>query len=261
MTSVHANPPETGALLLALDTASPTVSVAVGRGGECLAERSVELRRSSENLLRLVDEALAESGISIRELDGVVALRGPGSFTGLRVGLATALGLHQALELPATAVPTLEVLAVTAWRLRPDLPDLPDRPGPVAAVVDALRGEWFTQVFQSTEPGARLEADGPPEILSPSGFAERLAGASPARDGALVIGFGAHRLREDPDWPEQVAVVEPEILAPAALFRAAEHPTEWDPQHLAAPLYLRAPAVTLPEGRRAAPAPPRRDGR
>ena len=224
------------ALLLALDTASPTVSVAVGRGAACVAERSVELRRSSENLLRLVDEALEEAGVSLRELDGVLALRGPGSFTGLRVGLATALGLHQALGLPAPAVPTLEVLAVAGRTARPGAS------GPIAAVVDALRGEWFVQLFSGGNGHAPGKADRPPEVLGATALAERAP--------ALVVGFGARRLEDDPGWPDRPEIVEPEALAPAALRLAASKPPAWDPELLTSPLYLRPPAVTVPSGRR-----------
>jgi len=234
-----------------MDTASPTVSVAVGRGGVCLARRSVELRRSSENLLRLVDEALAEAGATLDELDGVIALRGPGSFTGLRVGLATCLGLHQALGLPATAVPTLEVLAEAA---RTEAEGL-DRP--VAAVVDALRGEWFSQLFAPS--GEPLEAA--PAIRTPEEIA--------ALDPALVIGFGARRLAESDGWSPDPAdpagaprarVLDlasdgPSELAPAALRLAARMAVEaperidWSPTTLTSPLYLRPPATTLPKPR------------
>src|SRR5690349_11216019 len=98
-------------LLLAIDAASPRVSVAVGRGEEVLSERAVEIGRSSGRLMDLIGEVLAEAGARPADLGGVVALRGPGSFTGLRVGLATALGLHQALGVRATALSTLHVLS------------------------------------------------------------------------------------------------------------------------------------------------------
>lgn len=255
-----ADPPPRSSLLLALDTASPTVSVALGAIGgprdegppgtpavDLLAERSVALRRSSESLLRLVEEALGEAGAALPDLDAVLALRGPGSFTGLRVGLATVLGLHQALGVPASAVPTLPVLALAGRALRPGVE------GPVAAVVDALRGEWFVQVFGPGEPPAPL---GEPEVLDPSGLAASAAGGP-----ALVVGFGARRLLDDPEWPAGIPVVEPAALAPAALRYAALRwrsapPSAWDPSLLISPLYLRPPAVSPPGERRAKPVHP-----
>ncbi len=216
-------------LLLALDSGSPTVSVAVGRGGEAAARRSIEIRRSSEALLRLVAECLDEIGARIGNLQGVLALRGPGSFTGLRVGLASALGLHQALGLPATAVPTLETLAVFAAEQ--------GAPGPVVAVVDALRGEWFAQAFD-LPAGAAPAARGEARILAPAAIA-RL-------EPATVVGFGAGRV--DP-----ARALEPDELAPAALHLAALRPIAWDPGTLSAPLYLRPPAVSLPARRPGTP--------
>ena len=72
------------------------------------------IERSSAALLGLVDEALAAAGLGPRQLAGVIALRGPGSFTGLRVGLATALGLHESLGIAAGVYPTHLVLAMLA---------------------------------------------------------------------------------------------------------------------------------------------------
>ncbi len=226
-------------LLLALDTASPTVSVALGRGGEALCGRSIELRRSSEALLRMVAECLDELGARIGDLEGVLALRGPGSFTGLRVGLASALGLHQALDLPSTAVPTLEVLATFAAGR--------GAAGPVVAVVDALRGEWFAQGFD-LPAGAAPAARGEARILAP----EAIARLEPA----TVVGFEAGRLASalalessGGGASREISALEPEALAPAALHLAALRPIAWDPAALTSPLYLRAPAVSLPARR------------
>ncbi|MEM8933528.1 MAG: tRNA (adenosine(37)-N6)-threonylcarbamoyltransferase complex dimerization subunit type 1 TsaB, partial [Acidobacteriota bacterium] len=133
--------------ILALDTASPVVSLALGSAGRVLASRTIELRQSSERLLRQIDEVLTETGWHLGDLRGLVVLQGPGSFTGLRVGLGTALGLHQALGLPATALPTLDILARSA---KAEVSD----GDTVTAVVDALRGEWMarTFVFEGGEP-------------------------------------------------------------------------------------------------------------
>jgi tRNA threonylcarbamoyladenosine biosynthesis protein TsaB len=220
-------------LLLALDAGSPLVSVAVGDDdGRVLAQRAVEIRRSSERLLALIDEALAEAGAGgPRALAGILALRGPGSFTGLRVGLATALGLHQALAVPAAALSTLEVLATAASPPAGEGDE--EGRGTVLAVVDALRGEWFTQPYHAGEPTAE------PQRLP---LAE-LARFAPA----TVVGFGiAEALAATPRGTSGLSLMAPPPLAPLALALIARRPRAWNPDLLTRPLYLRAPAVTLP---------------
>jgi len=207
--------------LLALDTGSPLVSIAVVRRGAVLAERSVELARSSPALLALIEEALSSLGLSPRDLAGVVALRGPGSFTGLRVGLATALGLHQALGLPAAALPTLQVLAAAA----------PPGAARVVAAVDALRGEWFAQPFAGTPPTALAE----PALFSAGELAKLGPGA--------YVGFGLARAAAA--LGPETAVLEPGPLAGLAGLLASTQPLDWDASALTAPLYLRDPAVAV----------------
>lgn len=225
-------------LLLALDTASPTVSVALARGPVLLGERSVAMERSSVQLLGLVREVLAEAGARAADLGGVVALRGPGSFTGVRIGLATVLGLHQALGVPATALDTLRTLAAAA----------PPPRQRVIAVVDALRGDWSAQVF-SAEPLPRPVSQ---ERLVPGREIPSLAGSETAGTAAdcIVTGFGVSRLAELPDWPPGLRLVEAGPLAAAAARLAADPELAWDPSLLTSPLYARPPAVTLPKARR-----------
>lgn len=210
-------------ILLAVDAASPRVSVAAGRAGAVLSERAVEIERSSGRLVDLIDEVLAEAGARPEDLGGVVALRGPGSFTGLRVGLATALGLHQALGVRATAISTLHVLST-----------LTD--GPVVAAVDALRGEWSVQAFN---PLSEMELLPGPEIprLLPG-------------DAGTVVGFGVSRLADLPGWPEGVRLLEAVPLAGAAVRLAATLDLDWDPDLLVRPLYSRPPAITPARPRR-----------
>lgn len=233
-------------MILALDTASPVVSVALygeTDGGEVLqAERSVEIAHSSRRLLEMVDEVLAETGFAVAEVTGFVALRGPGSFTGLRVGLATVMGFHQALGTPATAIPTLEVLAAAARRLRDDGAEIPGKR--VVAAVDVLRGEWAVQAFR---------ADWPPR---PEGAAARrpvtaLLDLAPC----AFVGFGLDGLQREEGFADRddVVFLEPPPLAPVAARLAAEHPPSWDPDRLTEPLYFRPPPVTLPTRRPGAP--------
>lgn len=226
--------------LLALDTGSPWVSVALARDGEICAVRAAPMERSSNQVLEMMREVLSETGAVPMDLGGIVALRGPGSFTGVRIGLATAFGFYQSLGLPATGLSTFEILAAAA--------DAPD--GAVTlSVVDALRGDWSVQAFAAGRVPVEL---GEPE-LAPGGqipaFFDRL-GASPS--GRVVAGFDLGRLAALPDWPAEIRLFEPapdRPLAAVAALRAVDPSTVWDPQLLVAPIYSRPPAVTAPRPR------------
>lgn len=218
--------------ILVLDAASPVVSVAVGDGGR-VTWRTLELRRSSELLLAKIEEALSEAGRELGELAGIVVLQGPGSFTGLRIGLATVLGFHQALGIAATALPTLPVLAAAAAGAAP--------PNRVVTAVDALRGDWYVQCFRV--PGAA----GWPEATGQAGLCsgEELAELAPRK----LVGFGIGSLADEP-WVRErsTELVEPPPLAGvAARIVSADDPpaVEWDPSRLTQPIYFRPPAVTV----------------
>lgn len=221
---------------LLLDTGSPLVSVALAIDGVAVAFRSVEQHRSSTLLLDLVREVLEEAGVGVRELGGIAVLRGPGSFTGLRIGLATVLGLHQVLEVPATALPSLQVMAAA----------VPARAGEIViAAVDALRGDWSAQAF-AAGPVPRPLSE---MALVPGPELPRLTGGRPA---GIVAGFGVARLAELPGWPADLRLVEPGPLAPAAAAIAADPGTEWNAQLLTSAVYSRPPAISLPKPRVAA---------
>lgn len=244
------------ARLLVLDAASPVVSLAVAEatpdGVTVLGERSVEIRRSSRFLVGLLDEALGDAGWKPRDLTHLVALRGPGSFTGLRVGLSTIYGLHQALGVAATAVSNLDGLAAAAFE------DL--SLGRVVAAVDVLRGEWVAQVFVRDPAGGGVPVTEPERLAAAelSRLATRPGDDQPGRDGdggaAVLTGF--------PLGPaEAVAalglpLLTPPPLAPAvarrvgALLHRDDAPLAWDPSLLTRPLYFRAPAVSRPKKRR-----------
>ena len=198
--------------------------MAVGRGTEVLAERSVEIERSSGKLLELIGEVLDEVGARPADLEGIAALRGPGSFTGLRIGLATVLGFHQALGVRATALPTLQVLAASVSQAE----------GTIVAAVDALRGEWSAQAFRPAGPLGEMQ-------LVPGSRLPEL--------GSTVVGFGVSRLAELQDWPSEIRLVEPGPLAGTAVRLAASPETVWDPDLLIKPLYSRPPAITKPRPR------------
>lgn len=128
-------------LILALETATIPGSVALARDGEVIGE--IELPRDryiSEALLPAVDDLLGHAGVGLKDLDILALAIGPGSFTGLRVGLATMKGLAIVLGVPIAPVSSLgAVAAAVSWR----------GGGVVRAVIDAGRGDVFGGVFRA----------------------------------------------------------------------------------------------------------------
>ncbi len=101
--------------LLGIDTCGPAGSVALGRlaGGdlEILGQKELEGRTYSATLVTAVADLLTAAGLALKSLDGIVAVNGPGSFTGVRVGLSAVKGLAEGAGIPVAAVSRLEVLA------------------------------------------------------------------------------------------------------------------------------------------------------
>ena len=154
-------------LVLALDTAGPDCAVALARGSgaEILALASERLVRGhAERLIPMIEETLAAAGLAYGDLDRIAVTTGPGSFTGVRVGLAAARALALALDIPAIGVGTLDALLAPHLRER--------RSGTVIAALDARRGELFAQA--SLPSGATLIA---PTAAPAEAIAARLAGA------------------------------------------------------------------------------------
>lgn len=232
--------PAPEAPLLVLDTGSAVSSLAIGAAGRCLGQRAFPLRQTAEELLPQLRGLLAAAGLSFAELGGVVVLRGPGSFTGLRIGLATALGFHQAFGLPATALGTLPVLAV--WALGPTAgAGEPGEPGDVndtvTVAVDALRGELFAQTFR--------RGPGPGEP-APQGEARLYTAAELLEAPGRLAGFGLRPLFEKAGAALEADRLggEPPPLAAEAIPLLPH--LAWDPASLIQPIYFRPPAVTLP---------------
>jgi len=208
-------------IVLGLDTCLTACSAAVTDGERVLARISQTMARGhQERLAPLAAEAMAAAGLGFDRLDRVGVTLGPGSFTGLRVGLAFAQGLAAALSIPLVGVGTLEALAAEA----------PD--GLAFVVLDARRDQVY---FQAFEGGVALSA---PDAISLEVAAARLAELGAGRDVTLV-GSGAALLA--PMAPG-ARVIEIDGADPVAVARlaAGRAPTP------AKPLYLRAPDARLP---------------
>ena len=133
-------------LILSIETASLACSVALFQGEEPIAHRH-EVDATyihAERLLPLIDQVLVEAGKTHQDLQSVVVSAGPGSYTGLRIGVATAKGLCHALGIPLIAMDTLESLSYQAKRLVAEPCDA------IICVLDARRDEVYTATFGST---------------------------------------------------------------------------------------------------------------
>jgi tRNA threonylcarbamoyladenosine biosynthesis protein TsaB len=169
-------------LILALESAGPAASVAVLRGEALLAEvRGPAGRTGAESLLPCVDAALRQAGVALGAVAAYAVSIGPGSFTGLRVGVATVKGLAFGDARPVLAVPTLAALALGA-----DAGELP-----VVALLDARRGEVYAAAWRFETgggPGVAALAQPPFEgVYTP----EALAAALPAACVLAGEGLGA----------------------------------------------------------------------
>jgi tRNA threonylcarbamoyladenosine biosynthesis protein TsaB len=132
----HAETPEPAALLLAIDTCGPSGSVALGRFHEgeieVLGQIELEGRSYSATLVAAVADLLSQNNVELKNIAAIVAVNGPGSFTGVRVGLSAVKGLAEPAQIPVLAVSRLEVLA---WKS-----------GVPSAAIDAHRHEVFLRL-------------------------------------------------------------------------------------------------------------------
>lgn len=231
--TTHCPAPRGGAsTVLAFDCAVSGQSVAVVRNGACLAVAREEGRDQAARLLPAIGETLERAGIGRREIDLIAVTVGPGSFTGVRVGLAAARGLAVGLDVPLAGVSTTSVLLAQASateRL-------------AVAAVDTHLGDWFC---------ALGEGEALPFATSTQDLVARLSGCA-----CLVIGHGVGPLVEalvaaGTDATASDTPPDPVILAGLALRSSVE---AWAVQNrdegLPRPLYLRGVNITLPDGAR-----------
>lgn len=169
--------------ILLFETATPVCSVALAREGKIVVEKhSAEPNAHSSKLSPFVQEILAESGIEPKDLDAVCVSSGPGSYTGLRIGVSSAKGLCYALDIPLLSVPTLQGMAAQYFAQHPDYH------GMVCPMIDARRMECYTAIFSSpTEEVKAVSAD----IIEPGIYDEYLD-----KGEVVFIGDGAAKTRE-----------------------------------------------------------------
>lgn len=193
-------------LILAFDTCMAAVSVAVWRDGAVLAAARVVLAQGqAEALMPLIEKTMTQAGVGYDQLDRIAVTVGPGSFTGVRVGLAAARGVGLAAGKPVIGVTTTEVLAAQVNKAR------------VLVTIDTKRGDFYAQRF---EDGKAID-----EIAVIS--ADTLAGEDPAQ--MLVLRDGDGLLPDVAVLARLAATRAPEPGGPLPVYARA--PDAVIPQH------------------------------
>ncbi len=219
-------------LVLGIETATPQLSVALVRDAEVIGELNLALGlKHCERLIIGVDSLLGELGLETGDLEGVAVSIGPGSFTGLRIGVAAAQGLATALGVPIAAVPTLLALGAgaMAWQ------------GPLVACLDARRGEVYFCACQAGAAG--IERRSTEQVAAPA----RVPGLVPfaAGERLLIVGDLAQavateftRAGHDAVWVPGIAAY-PRAAQVATLGAAALAEGRGLTPDAVEPLYLR----------------------
>ena len=229
-------------LILALDTTTHAGSIAVLRDAEILHEQSGNPESThGQRLPGELIQACDAAGVKIADVELFAVAAGPGSFTGLRIGIATMQGLAMARQARIVPVPTLEAITVAA----------PPGPTRIAAWMDAQRGQVFAQIFEREAGGARAWpvtaaiAAAPETALREHG--ELVSAATFEGDGAV-------RYRNEIALALGGAIPVAERVARLAstVGRVAAHaPERAVLPHAVVPIYVRKPDAEIARDRRA----------
>ena len=221
-------------LVLGIETSTPQASVAIGSEQGLIASALVS-RGSTHNefLLPAIRFCLEEAGLGFRNIGGIAASRGPGLYTGMRVGMATSKALAQALSVPIVGLSSLDLLAY----------EVRYSPKTICAVLDARRSEVFHAFYRSSPGGIQRMSDY--RIEKP----ERLAiGLASRPEEVLLVGNGALVYKDA--FEDLGSVVEigtmshsfPDARSLVELALPRMHREDFDSVYTLAPLYLRRSA-------------------
>jgi len=214
--------------VLAVETSTLSGGAALLDGKRVVGEYTLDVRLThSERLMAAIDQLLVDAGWTARELEGLAVSVGPGSFTGLRVGLSTVKGLALALAVPVAAVPTLDAMAAM----------LPFAALPVCPVLDARKREVYASRYRWDGLGMRREWDY--LAIAPDELDRRLD------EPVIVVGDGADSIRS----PFAHRIVPPRRGPAPAVVGALGHARLAIGETVAAaelvPIYLRPSEAEL----------------
>jgi tRNA threonylcarbamoyladenosine biosynthesis protein TsaB len=245
-------------IILALDTATRGGSAALLADASCDARAGDAARTHGERLPAELLSLLSSHGIGVRDVDRFAIVAGPGSFTGLRVGMASMQGLALVTDRLVAPIPTLDAMA-EAWRLQaagyglraaePQNLRTPESQNRlVIAALDGQRGDIFFSAWRASgdRPVEEWDLLISPNVGEPADLVRHVVDARASNDeGALIIGTGLER-HAAALAPLDLPIVTPSMtLAEAAARTAARRPDLAVRPHALRPIYIRRPDAVL----------------
>lgn len=211
------------AVLLCIETATTNCSVALSVNGSVIAFREDPDKTYShaEQLHVFIEAVLDEAKLEASNLEAIAVSKGPGSYTGLRIGVSTAKGLCYALDIPLISIPTLEVLALKV-----------DDAAPIIPMLDARRMEVYAAVYANGTEIRETRA----EILTETSFAEYLQAGS-----TIFIGSGVEKFEAICKHPNAEFVLDtlPSALQMAVLATTKYRNKDFEDVAYFEPYYLK----------------------
>ena len=221
--------------ILAIDTSGPVCGVAVMKDGAIVYEASaINKMTHSVNLLPMIDTAMQSAGLTIADLDRIAVVVGPGSFTGVRIGVSTVKGLAHAHNTPCVAVDALESMAAGAGEFS----------GVICPIQDARAGQVYGAAFSAGEKSPERLMDDIPLKLE-----EYVESIQSFGDRFLFLGDGmpVHRAKLEKLLGDAAVFAQAQLafLRPASVAYLASMAEETVDYLALEPLYLRAPNAAL----------------
>ncbi|GHG63689.1 tRNA (adenosine(37)-N6)-threonylcarbamoyltransferase complex dimerization subunit type 1 TsaB [Alishewanella longhuensis] len=220
-------------IFLALDTSTEACSVALSYHGQLLALDEVCPQQHSKRILPMVQQLLSDAGISLNQLNGIVFGRGPGSFTGVRIGVSVAQGLAFGVDVPLYGVSTLAAMAQAAAKLRDSKQ--------VIAAIDARMAEVYLAAYALNEQGL-MQAISSEVAAKPDNLPAAITALS-FNTEVLGVGTGWQTYANELHavMPANIAT---DILYPSAQFMLPFANSAWQNGHFVAaeqaePVYVR----------------------
>lgn len=194
-------------IFLALDTSTEACSVALSYHGQLLALDEVCPQQHSKRILPMVQQVLADAGISLNQLNGIVFGRGPGSFTGVRIGVSVAQGLAFGADVPVYGVSTLAAMAQAAAQLKGSRQ--------VIAAIDARMAEVYLAAYALDEQGL-MQAISSEVAAKPGALPAAITGLT-FSTGVLGVGTGWQT------YGSELQALTPTNIASDILYPSAQY--------------------------------------